>query len=240
MNRGTIALALGVLLAACGRSSTAPGHPDDQLTPADVEPAAPGEEAGPPEEPGGEPGVPGSPPPLATLRMPDGRCYAYDRWLVVVRPRQTAAGEDITVFARAPGGDPLAGCRTTDAEPVARFNDPASPDAFFGLAEDLLLIDSGTSSRGRTIRAMDLATGRTELEAIYEEPVAISDGTLEFSEPVGAFERIEEVTASGVNCPDAEAWLEDGFAIGVNRRVRFALGERRREESGDLVCVPLQ
>jgi hypothetical protein len=160
--------------------------------------------------------------------------------LVVVRPRASAGGEDIVVSPRAPGGDPLAACRSPESEPAAAFTDPSSPDSFFGLIGDVLLIDSGTSSRGRTIKAIDLATGRTVLEAVYEEPVAVTDGILEFSEPVGAFDRLEAVVASGVNCPDAQLWLEDGFAIGVNRRVRFVLAEGRREASDVLVCVPLQ
>jgi hypothetical protein len=205
-----------------------------------VEPAPADDFAGPPDEPGGEPGVPGSPAPVASARLADGHCYAYDRWLVVVRPRASGAGEDILTWPRAPGGDPLAACRSPGSEPAAAFTDAASPDAFFGLVGDVLLIDSGTSSRGRTIRAVDLASGRTVLESIYEEPVAIADGVLEFSEPVGAFDRIETVVASGVNCPDAQMWLEDGFAIGVNRRVRFVLDQGRREASDVLVCVPLQ
>jgi hypothetical protein len=123
---------------------------------------------------------------------------------------------------------------------VVSLTDPASPDGFFGLVGDVILIDSGTSSRGRTLRAIDLATGQTRLEAVYEEPVAITEGVLEFSEPVGAFDRIEEVVSSGVNCPDAESWIEDGFAIGVNRRVRFDLQTGRRESFEALVCAPLQ
>jgi hypothetical protein len=241
MNRATTLILLAVSIGGC--RVDAPARPEDDAS--DVEVASAAEEdplatafTGP-EEPGGEPGVPGSPAPEAMYRAGDGRCYVYSRWVVTVRPRAAGAGgEDIVVAARAPGADARALCSTPPTEPAASFTDPSSPDAFFGLANDLILVDSGVGPTGRTLRVVDLTSGATVLESPYEEPVGIDDGTLEFGQPTGIHETIEAVQATGVNCPNAAEWLEDGFAVAVNRQVRFHLAERRREVLDDLVCAP--
>ncbi len=242
MNRAALLL-LGLLLAAC--RGEAPVRVEDDAS--DVELASPAE-ADPlaavqdgPDEPGGEPGVPGSPAPEATYRAGEGRCFVYPAWVAIVRPRSGGAGgEDIVVAARAPGSDARALCTTPPAEPAVSITDPTAPTAFFGLVEGLLLVDVGLGSAGRALRVLDLSSGEAVLDARYEEPVLIEDGTLEFGEPVGVHRTLEEVVETGVNCPDATAWLEDGFGVAVNRQTRFHLADRRRDVGSDLYCAPAQ
>jgi hypothetical protein len=57
---------------------------------------------------------------------------------------------------------------------------------------------------------------------------------------VDDFAAMEGLVATGVNCPQAEEWFDYGFAVGVNRVVRYDLAARRRDDTGELVCVPLQ
>jgi hypothetical protein len=104
--------------------------------------------------------------------------------------------------------------------------------------DDLLIVDSGIGPTGRTLRVVDLTSDQTVLRSAYAEPVGIHNGALEFGEPTGSHRTLEAVVATGVNCPSATEWLEDGFPVAVNRQVRFHLAERRREVLDDLVCAP--
>jgi hypothetical protein len=157
-----------------------------------------------------------------------------------VRPRSGAPGEDIVVAARTPGGDAGTLCANLPERPAAAFTDPASPDNFYGIVGSHLLVDSGTGPRGRTLRVVELSGGTVALQTTYEEPVSLDDGVLEFSEPVGGFTDLEGVVGTGVNCPDAQEWFDTGFGVGVNRVVRYRLSDGTREDTDQLVCVPLQ
>jgi hypothetical protein len=236
-------LALGLLLGACREAPEAPAAAGtanpDVVTPAEVDPSAVPPDDGPPLEPGGEPGVPGSPRPEASYRLADGRCHVYPGWVVVVRPREGVPGEDVAV-RRRDGADARALCTAPPGDAAFALADPASPDYFFGLAGDLLFVDTGTGPDGRTLRLVDLAAGQTVLQAGYEEPVEVDGGVLTFTEPVDDFASAEAVAATGVACPQAAEWFESGFAVGVNRVVRYDLATRQRDDTGERVCVPLQ
>lgn len=208
-------------------------------TPAEVEPGS----VVPPDdglaaEPGGEPGVPGSPRPEAAYRLSGGSCYVYPGWVVTVRPRAQAPGQDVVVVRRE--GDGRAQCEAAPAAAAVALTDAAAPDHFFGLRGDLLFVDAGTGPNERTLRLVDLATGQAVLTAPYEEPVLVRDNVLSYTEPVADYTTLEGVVSTGVNCPQAEEWLDTGFAVGVNRVARYDLDARQAQPSDELVCVPLQ
>jgi len=243
MLRASTAVFLAVLVGGCGGETPQPTVASGDTVAAEFvgpDPTARGAGGDLPADPGGEPGVPGSPAPEMAYRVGSARCFVYPGWIALVSPRSGVPGEDVVVVARSEGADAIAMCSSPPGAPAASFIDPGSPDYFFGIVGDHLLVDSGTGPRGRVLRVIDLSSGETDLRATYEEPVSLGEGVLEFSEPLGGYTTMEALVATGVNCPDAQAWFEDGFAIGVNRVVHYRLSDGARDAGGALVCVPLQ
>ena len=239
-------LALGILslgLVGC-REAPEPPPPsgtanDAATTPVELPADAVSADDGYVDE--GAPGFSGATAPSVALDLRDGSvCYVYERYVVRAQPRGEAGdgvvGEDVYVVARAGDDSPRDLCESPDARLVTT---ESRPDVFVGVEEDLLLLVRNQAP-SRKLLARDLADGdATVLDVVFEEPVQIEEGVLEF----GALERrvrsASEV-GEGVACPEAETFLESGLEIGVVRLVRFDLATKQSEETEERLCVPME
>lgn len=234
--------ALALLLvgtAGCGGDER-PAHPgedsqDYEDAPAGGDPTSPSDLVE-----GGEPGVPGSTVPTRTWQTGGGRCYDYAGYVVRVRPRGNDVGESIAVFAVAEGAEARARCDAPEAEAVVSVSG-AEAEYFFGMERGLLFVDRGTAPNGRELRVYDLNDdGAVVLDTEYEEPIQIEDGALTFGRPEDAYIDPYIFESTGVECPEATEWFENGMGVGITRVVRLDLATRQVQETDERRCVPLQ
>ena len=230
MNSRFLLLLSGLLLGACGSepdssgSGSASPNPDETTTPTDSLYSI--------QQQRGEPGIPGSDIPDDYWVMADGACYAYGSR--VVRVGRSGAGEVVAVFS---AGD-RAQCDASVAQAVFSTDTGGDPEVFFGIVDDLLLLERATDEE-HLIRVVDLGSGSVVHETSYEEPVDIREGGLFYGEPAEEFESQEGLDAVGVDCPESGAWFEDSLAIGVSIRSRFDLSTREVELTDEVTCIPL-
>lgn len=232
-------LAILVVLCACADEPAAP-PPEASEMPAETPVETPsGVLDVPGATPAGEdPGVPGSDRPQGAWPIGEGACYAYPSYVVRVRPRAAAPGEDVLVFRRA--GNPRAQCDAPAGNAAFATTAPDRADHFFGLVGDLLLLDEGTGPSGRTVRVLDLASGATLHEAAYEEPIQIAGGGLVYGMEAEVVETMEEMGSLGVACPEAPAWFDEGLSVGLSPQMRYDLAARTTAPTGEVRCVPIQ
>jgi hypothetical protein len=237
--RPRLLLLLALGLAACGPTpdTPAPADPDDEAAPPLDRPSGPLDVPG--ATPAGEePGVPGSDRPERAWPIGEGACFAYERYVVRVRPRAAAPGEDVLVFART--GDARARCDAPAGDAAFAATDADRAAYFFGLVGDLLLLDEGTGPNGRTVRLVALPSGATVHEAVYEEPIEIADGALLYGMEAEVVASMDEMRALGVSCPEAATWFEEGLGVGLSPQVRYDLATRTAAPTGEVLCVPIQ
>ncbi|MDX1421125.1 MAG: hypothetical protein R3181_14260 [Rubricoccaceae bacterium] len=238
--RRLLVLLLSVGLAACAAEPDAPS-PAGTENPAEVPVEMPPERRTVPggAEPGREPGVPGSDRAEDAWALDDGACYAYPGYVVRVRPRPSAPGEDVTVFQRH-GEDARAQCDTAPGDALFAAADADRPTFFFGPVGDHVLPDEGTGPGGRALRIVDLKIGATVYEADYEEPAEVRDGTLLYGMAPEVAESMAEVTALGVDCEEAGAWFDEGLRVGLSPEVRYDFDAGIAAPTGAVRCVPIQ
>ena len=227
-------------LAAC---ATEPGTPSMEGTERPAEAPVetpPGELNVPGATPvGREPGVPGSDDAEEAWAVDGGACYAFTSYVVRTRPHPSEPGENVLVFRRGEGD---ARARCDAAQRDALFAETAADRAayFFGLVGDRLLLDEGTGPNGRTVRVVDLANGSVLHEARYEEPIEVRDGALVYGMEPEIAESVEEVRSYGVDCPDAQSWLNEGLGVGLSPQMRFDFATGEAAPTGTVLCVPIQ
>jgi hypothetical protein len=237
--RLTLTLLTALVLPACKEAPDAPS-PEGTENPAVAPVETPPGQRVVPGAPGGlEPGVPGSERAERAWPLASGTCYAFDRYVVRTRPREAAPGEDVLVFRRS-GGDARAQCDGPPGEAAFAAASPERAGFFFGLAGDLLLLDEGSGPNGRTVRVVDLTTGQAVHEAAYEEPIQIEGGALVYGMEPEVVETMDAIASYGVECPEAPVWLSEGLAVGLSPQIRFDLAARTSQETGEVLCVPIQ
>jgi hypothetical protein len=104
----------------------------------------------------------------------------------------------------------------------------------FGLAENYLLIDSGTGPgpRGLDVYALD-KNGERVYSDTYMRPVSI-DGT------VIDYWTTTDITASAENCEQFKDWRQGGLGAGIDEKVSIDLATLEFTQFGELRCTARQ
>lgn len=241
-------LALGAALAGCREADPAQTGTENPAVTTPVEMPTSAGETGDQIDLGADgpdiaaPGFVGSTSPSLALDLGEGVvCYVYAGHVVRVAPRGRAGdielGQDVETAPRPDGAGPTELC---EGAGLRRVSTDGRPDAFMGLEGDLLILDRGTDSRGRTLRVVDLADGdRLVLDTRYEEPVELADGALRYGREERRT-RTADTIGDDIECPNAESFVESGLEIAILRVVAFDLDAREATETDRYVCMPLE
>ncbi len=166
---------------------------------------------------------------------PGGAVYIYKEYIIYTIQKQDMPGQDIYVFR--PAARPEEPC-SLDTE-KAYYAIPAGTDGsnfFSGLYGKWLFIDRGTGPSHRRMTVFDIKDKEFPLRGVEYSGVSVGDGVLTY------FGRIDkgDMPASGIPCPEEEAWKKDGFGIVYERKYSFGLETGELKPSDEYRCSPVQ
>lgn len=178
--------------------------------------------------------VDGSAGPAATYALDEGgECLVYASHIVRLLPvEEDSDDHSIELVTRADGASPFELC---DAEADVEVPTRAGVDLFVGL--DGTTLWTRRDSRGRDLlRGYDFEIGEEVFSELVTPPVFKDAEGLTYGGPPEAMASRDALEASGVTCPEAEAWFADGRSVAISRRLRFSFATSETTDAGEALC----
>jgi len=172
--------------------------------------------------------------PTASYALDEGaECLAYAAYIVRLTPVEDGDGHAIDIVARPEGTSPLDIC---SAEGEVELPTRAGVDAFVAL--DGTVLWTLSDARGRDLlTGYDVEAGEDVFEETVTPPVVKDADELVYGGPPETMADMDALDASGVTCPEAEAWFADGRTVAISRRLIYSLETSTISDAGDALCL---
>jgi hypothetical protein len=156
-----------------------------------------------------------------------GSCIVFAKY-VIHTGVSDEGGEDLTVYTR--GNEK--GCQITRKPILYVANE--DNNAFWGLAGQMLFVDSGTSVESRGLEVFDLEKGSSVIGFVYSgEPKLVNGKVILFDSPS---EKPGPISA----CKEAAKWKREGGSVGWVQSKRLDLETLKQTDVGGLRCIYMQ
>lgn len=181
-------------------------------------------------DPSGPPLVSGSDP-AEVRQCPDGAAYVYPVYIIYTRKSPYFEGQDIYVFKpRGPVADPCA-LASREAWYTINAGEFGGANTFVGMHGVNLFIDEWPGRDHKRLLVVDADKKSLVYFDWYADP-AIEGGTLRYNRVLKA----SKSTKKEMQCPDAEKWEKEGFAVLYVEKMTLDLGTMKETHSGNFFC----
>ena len=107
------------------------------------------------------------------------------------------------------------------------------PEFVLGLAENFLIVDSGTAPPPRGLKIYDMDAQSSTYSDTYSPPISIATGTVTY------WASTKQVVTTA-NCPGLDQYTADGLGAVIASHVVLNLSALSKKELGEYRCEPTQ
>ncbi len=166
----------------------------------------------------------------ASVPVSNANCMESSRYFVVDN-NPGLPGLDVVAKHKTSPDETIPCAGGAEAGDVVIQND--LPEFVLGLAENFLIIDSGTAPPPRGLELYDLDAQTSTYTDQYSDPISIASDSITYWEPIR-----RAVTLK--NCPDFDQYTADGLGAVIESHITLNLPALTKEDLGESRCVPTQ
>jgi len=158
-------------------------------------------------------------------------CKENDKYFVVSKELASEGSADFLVKYKTDKSQ-IISCDYTTGKTDFEIKDQLAT-YFLALADNFLVLDSGTAPEPRVFTVYDLNNRKKVYSGSYSSPISVQDDSMTYWSPADEKATVE-------NCPKINEYLENGLGAGIESHAILDLSSLTKKELGEYRCSPRQ